>query len=91
MTITPTPEQERILAEALEAGLISRVEDALDVGLDELKVRLTLRRPKETPEEWIAKFHAWVDSHSTSTPLLSDEAVSRESIYEGRGLVNGSL
>jgi hypothetical protein len=91
MTITPTPEQERILAEVMQAGLIERAEDALNIGLDGLKVRLALLRPNETPEEWIAKFHAWADSHSTSTPLLSDEAISRESIYADRGLVNGSF
>ena len=29
----------------------------------------------------IAHLHAWVDSHNPDTPVLSDEAMSRESIY----------
>jgi hypothetical protein len=91
MTITPTPEQERILAEAIQTGLIGSAEDALNVGLESLKSRLAIRQRSETAEEWIARFHAFVHSHSTSTPLLSDEAISRESIYADRGLVNGSL
>jgi hypothetical protein len=33
------------------------------------------------PEEWVRQFDAWVDSHSPGTPVLSDEAMSRESIY----------
>ena len=33
------------------------------------------------PEEWARQFDAWVDSHNPDTPALSDEAMSRESIY----------
>ena len=33
------------------------------------------------PEEWARQFDAWVDSHDPNTPVLSDEAMSRESIY----------
>jgi hypothetical protein len=35
-----------------------------------------------TPEEWSRAFDEWANSHDTSLPLLSDEAVSRESFYE---------
>lgn len=37
-----------------------------------------------TPEEWRRAAQEWIDSHDTSIPPLSDEAVSRESFYEGR-------
>ena len=33
------------------------------------------------PEEWARQFRAWADSHDPNTPVLSDEAMSRESIY----------
>jgi hypothetical protein len=33
------------------------------------------------PQEWARQFDAWVDSHDPDTPVLSDEAMSRESIY----------
>jgi hypothetical protein len=36
---------------------------------------------KEDPGEWIRQFRAWAESHDRTTPLLSEEAVSRESIY----------
>ena len=36
---------------------------------------------KTDPEEWARQFDAWVDSHDPNTPVLSDEAMSRESIY----------
>jgi len=91
MIITPTPEQEQILAAAIEAGLIHGPEEALNIGLETIQARLAIERKSETAEEWIARFHAFVDSHSTSTPILSDEAMSREFIYRERGLVDGSL
>ncbi len=81
MTITPSPEQEQILAEAIQAGLIHSPEDALNLGLETLRTRLAVGRESETAEEWIARFHAWIDSHAGQTIVLSDEAMSRESIY----------
>jgi hypothetical protein len=40
-----------------------------------------------TPEQWVEEFRAWVHSHGgDDLPLLSDEAISRESIYRERGL-----
>jgi len=39
-----------------------------------------------TPAEQIATFQAWVESHrNLNFPNLSDEAISRESIYGDRG------
>lgn len=86
MTITLKPEQEQVLAEAIEAGLIASPEDALDIALDGLRSKLAAGVPPLTADEWIEEFKAWTSSHSTSTPLLSDEAVSREFIYRERGL-----
>lgn len=39
---------------------------------------------KTNPEEWSRQFDAWVNSHDPNTPTLSDEAMSRESIYPDR-------
>jgi len=39
------------------------------------------------PEEWVRKFSAWSQRHAhDDLPILSDEAISRESIYEDRDL-----
>jgi hypothetical protein len=35
-------------------------------------------------EEWIAQFHAWLDSHDPNLPVLPDDALRREGIYEDR-------
>jgi hypothetical protein len=47
MTITPKPEQERVLTEAIEAGLIQSPEDALDIALQELQTKLGAAPPAE--------------------------------------------
>jgi len=36
---------------------------------------------KTNPKEWARQFRAWADSHDPNTPVLCDEAMSRESIY----------
>jgi hypothetical protein len=38
-----------------------------------------------TPEEWVKAFREWAESHPRNQPSLSDEAISRESIYGERG------
>ena len=39
---------------------------------------------KTNPKEWARRFHEWAESHDRTTPLLSDEALKRESIYPDR-------
>jgi len=36
---------------------------------------------KTDPQEWARQFRAWADGHDPKIPVLSDEAMSRESIY----------
>jgi hypothetical protein len=89
VTIDLKPEIEKRLAEkAREKGL--KIETYIEVLIEE-KVNGETEKPKEKPfhetatrEEWLAEFDRWVKSHRTDTPLLSDEATRRESIYEDR-------
>ncbi|HEY3456779.1 MAG TPA: hypothetical protein VGK64_19530 [Bryobacteraceae bacterium] len=35
------------------------------------------------PEEWMREFNAWAHSHDADNlPILSDDAISRESMYD---------
>jgi Arc/MetJ-type ribon-helix-helix transcriptional regulator len=86
MTIQFGPEQERVIDQAIEAGLIGSADEALDIAVDALRGRLRASTRPIDAEEWMRKFRAWAHSHPTTTPLLSDEAISRESIYRERGL-----
>jgi hypothetical protein len=89
MTIHLNPEQERVIGQAIQAGVIRDADDVVDVGLETIRQRLEARlvsRSAIDAEQWSQELHGWVHSHSSSTPLLSDEAISRDSIYGTRGL-----
>lgn len=38
-----------------------------------------------THEQWAQELREWAASHRSDLPPLSDEAIDRDSIYEGRG------
>jgi hypothetical protein len=44
----------------------------------------TAHLQKTNPQEWARRFREWAESHDRTTPLLSDEALKRESIYPDR-------
>jgi proteasome lid subunit RPN8/RPN11 len=88
MTIELTPEQERVIGRAIQAGVIRTANDVVGVGVEAIQRRLEEGRAALNPtsaEQWLQEFHAWVHSHPTTNPLLSDEAIHRESIYGTRG------
>ena len=88
MIITLRPEHEQVIDQAIAAGLIANADQVVEVGLDALRRRMEARTPSApiTAEQWEHELHQWISSHSTTTPLLSAEAISRESIYRERGL-----
>jgi len=58
------------------------------VTVEEIEAKEEKPRPfyeTATPEEWVAALREWGDSHPRTGVPLSDEAMDRESIYEGRG------
>lgn len=89
MTIHLNSEQERVIGQAIQAGVIRNADEVVDAGLETIRQRLEARLASTAArdvEQWSQEFHAWVNSHSASTPLLPDEAVGRDSIYGTRGL-----
>ncbi len=79
----------RLIAAAQAKGLSTDalVREALDGILAGAPAPPGLPRSLQdewTPEEWVRQFDAWVDSHDRTTPLLSNEAISREGIYPDR-------
>ena len=89
MTVDLSPEQARVVGQAIQAGVIRAADDVVSVGLETIKQRLEAQVASQAaPDagEWLREFEAWAEGHSTDTPLLSDEAISRDSIYGTRGL-----
>jgi hypothetical protein len=89
VTIQLKPDQEQVIAEAIQAGIIQTPRDVVEAGVEAIRRRLEARVESDSlmgVEQWLEEFHNWVNGHSTNTALLSDEAISRESIYGARGL-----
>jgi len=42
MNVTPRPEQERVVGEAISAGLIGNAEEVVDLGIETIRQRLEL-------------------------------------------------
>jgi hypothetical protein len=81
-------------AEALKAQAAARgltVERWVEQWVEEIAEQDAETHPasiahlqKTDPKEWGRQFHEWAESHDRTTPPLSDEAISRESIYPDR-------
>ncbi|MGD0831801.1 MAG: hypothetical protein ABR907_12705 [Terracidiphilus sp.] len=89
MAIQLSPEQERVVGQAIHAGLIRFPEDVVGVGVETIRQRLVAGESATTSlsaEEWRRELHDWIHNNPATTHVLSDEAISRESIYGTRGL-----
>lgn len=47
----------------------------------EIDVRAVSEKDSDK-EKWLKAFHEWMNSLDPNTPVLTDEQISRESIYE---------
>ena len=83
MTVTlnlPAEKEAAFKAQAQARGL-SLEEWILEVADQQVPPVSIAHLQKTNPQEWARQFDAWVDSHDPNIPVLSDEDMSRESIY----------
>jgi hypothetical protein len=79
-------EVEPEVASKIQARARERV--SVDVYLQELidqKETDSERSKWLSSQERVRMLREWASGHRTNTPLLSDDSISRESIYGGRG------
>lgn len=83
MTVTLKPDlEEELTARAQAEGLST--EEFVNRELEKL-LSNSVSRANLSPAERVRRWHEWLDSHAHVTaPPLSDEAISRESIYRER-------
>lgn len=83
VTLELKPEmEEQLEAQAMESGL--SVKDYLEKKVAEMLI-VAEPPPAKTPEERVRLWQEFLDSHADiKAPPLSDEAISRESIYRER-------
>lgn len=84
LTIELSPEREAALQAQARALGLSIEEWLLHLAEQHIPSGSIAHLQKTDPVEWARRFRAWADSHGPSTPVLSDEAMSRESIYPDR-------
>jgi len=83
VTLELKPEvEEKLEALAKESGLSA--EGYLEKRVQEM-ISASEPRPAKTPQERLRLWREWLNSHDDiKAPPLSDEAISRESIYSER-------
>ena len=83
MTVTLKPGlEEELAARAKAEGLTT--EEFVNRELERL-LASSNSRANLAPEERVRRWHEWLNSHAyIKAPPLSDEAISRESIYRDR-------
>jgi hypothetical protein len=84
LTLELSPEREAALKVQAQARGMSVEQWLLDLTEQLAPSTSIAHLQKTNPEEWARQFHEWAESHDRTTPLLSDEAISRESIYPDR-------
>jgi hypothetical protein len=79
-----TPAQEAAITQRAEARGITPEQWVMEF-VNSLVPPDTIEHLQDTdPEGWFRQLREWAESHDRMTPLLSDEALRRESIYEDR-------
>jgi hypothetical protein len=84
LTLELSPEREAALKAQAQARGMSVEQWLLDLAEQLAPSTSIAHLQKTNPKEWARQFHEWAESHDRTTPLLSDEAISRESIYPDR-------
>jgi hypothetical protein len=81
VTLTLPPEKEAAFKAQAQARGLSLEQCILELADQSVQPASIAHLQRTDPKEWARQFDAWVDSHRPDIPVLSDEAMSRESIY----------
>jgi hypothetical protein len=81
VTLNLPPEKEAVYQAQARARGLSLEQWMLEVADQHAPPVSSAQLQKTDPQEWARQFRAWADGHNPKLPVLSDEAMSRESIY----------
>ena len=81
VTLNLPPQKEAVFKARARARGLSLEQWMLELAEQSVQPVSIAHLQRTNPQEWARHFDAWVDSHNPDTPVLSDEAMSRESIY----------
>ena len=81
VTLNLPPEKEAAFEAQARARGLSVEQWMLELAEQSVEPVSIAHLQRTDPEEWARQFDAWAASHDPKIPVLSDEAMSRESIY----------
>jgi hypothetical protein len=81
VTLNLPPDKEAAFQAQAQARGLSLEQWILEIADQQVQPVSIAHLQKTNPQEWARQFDEWADSHSPDIPVLSDEALSRESIY----------
>jgi hypothetical protein len=81
VTLNLPPEKEAAFKAVAQACGLSVEQWILKLVEQSVQPASIAHLQRTDPEEWARQFRARADSHDPNIPVLSDEAMSRESIY----------
>ena len=84
VTLDLSPEQEAALKALAEQRGITIEQWFLQFAEQHASAGSIAHLQQTNPAEWMRQFREWAEGHDRTTPLLSDDAISRESIYSER-------
>jgi hypothetical protein len=81
LTINFSDEKAAVLKAQAETRGLTVEEWLFQLAEQQTPPASTAHLQKTNPREWARQFRAWADSHDTNLPVLTDDAMSRDSIY----------
>jgi hypothetical protein len=84
LTIELSDEQAVALRAQAEAQGLTLEQWLRQLAEQHLKLASIAHLQRADPKEWARQFRAWANGHDPNGPVLSAEAMSRESIYPDR-------
>ncbi len=81
VTIEIPEERAKLYQAQAEARGLTMEHWLLEVANEHTPIRPVVHLQDSDPKEWARQFRIWADSHDLNIPVLSDEAMSLDSIY----------
>lgn len=81
VTLELSPESEAALKTQAQARGLTLEEWLIELANEHSAPASIAHLQRTDPKEWSRQFDEWVNGHDPNLPVLSDEAMSRESIY----------